>query len=526
MGSSLVAPLRNPRSRRNLMNRLLLLLASALLASCAFCPPQAPPPVCAPAAFKEGSGNWKTAEPGDGAPRGDWWSVFEDAQLDGLLRGVEVSNQSLQAAAARAEGAAALLQSSRLAFLPTINASASLTRNKSGALGGASNANALNVRTPGVRDIQSVSFSSNWELDLWGRLSHSARAATADHQALVADSWSLLLSLQASAARTYFELRAAGAEEAVLKRQEASLATSLQLTRNREAQGIASGSDVALAETQLATTQAALQEVALRRSTLEHALATLVGCAPAAFHLAPGDLAGRVPRIPAALPSTLLERRPDISAAERRVAAANERIGVAKAAFFPVFNLSADTGWRALADGGLAALFTEANNFWALGADAALAILNSGRRIAAKKQAEAAWREEVANYRQTALTAFQETEDALATLRILAQEGRIQAEAVRAAQESVRIAGNQYEAGTLDYLNVVVAQTALLNAERAAVDIQARRLTAMVALVTALGGSWEGVEPVPVPCRVAAVKPGTVGRRPPAQGGVSGGAAE
>lgn len=469
------------------LSALVLLLTPA----CSFCPREQPPPIAAPAGFKESPASWQNARPADDQPRGDWWALFRDPHLDCLLTAVDDGNQSLQAAVARADQAAALLDSTRLAFLPTINAQASITRNKSGSLGGASNANALNVREPGVRDIQSVSFTSNWEIDLWGRLRRSARAATADFQATQADALSLLLSLQAEAARTYFLYRAAGAEEQTVQSQAESLATSLQLTRNREAQGIASKADVALAETQLATTRAAFQEVVLRRVTLEHALAVLTGQAPADFSVSPGKLPPRIPAAPAALPSTLLERRPDVAGAERRVAAANERIGIANAAFFPVLSLSADTGWRALADGGLAALFTPANNYWALGADAALAILNSGRRIAAKRQAEAAWVETVADYRQTVLTGFRETEDALATLRILATEARIQEEAVRASRESVRIALNQYKAGTLDYLNVVVAQTAALNAERAAIGLQGRRLNAVVDLVTALGGSWE-----------------------------------
>lgn len=468
------------------------LLSSTLLASCSFSPVEQPPPIAAAMTFKEGPVNWKTAEPSAAEPRGDWWRIFHDGELDALMRAVEDANQSLEASIARADQANAVLAATKLAFIPTLGGNLSITKSKSGAFGGSSYGTATGASGAGTgtRDIQSFALNSNWELDLWGRLRHQARAAHADFEAAIEDTEALRLSLQANAARTYFLLRAAEAEEQSLRREAASLTTSLQLTRNREAQGIASKSDVALAETQLASTQAAMQEAILRRATLFHALAVLAGRTPADFRLPAGKLESRVPSPPPALPSTLLERRPDVAAAERRVAAANERIGAARAAFFPVLSLSADTGWRALADGGFAALFSSANNFWALGANAAFSVLDSGRRIAARNQTEAIWRETVAAYRQAVLTGFQETEDALANLRILAAEALHQTEAVRASRESVRIATNQYEAGTLNYLNVVVAQTAALNSERAAIDVQARRLNAVVNLVTALGGCW------------------------------------
>ena len=478
----------------------LLFLPILFAVGCSFSPKPQPPVVAAPTAFKQGSIEWKTARPADHEPRGNWWEVFKDPALDALLEKVASSNQSLEAAVARADQAAAMLVSTRLAFLPTLNANASITKSKSGAFGGSSYNDSTGSgggASAVPRNIQSVTINSSWEIDLWGRMRHAAKAATANYEASESDATALLLSLQANAARTYFLFRAAGAEEKSLKGQAESQATSLEITRNREAAGQASRSDVALAETQLATTQAAMQEAVLRRATLENALALLAGCAPADFSVPSGQLTTRVPRVPAAVPSTLLERRPDIAAAERRVAAANERVGVARAAFFPTLTLTGNTGWRALADGGLAALITSANNFWALGAQGALAVLNSGQRIAAKRQAEASWREMVADYRQTALNGFRETEDALATLRILAAESRNQEEAVRASQESVRIASNQYKAGTLNYLNVVIAQTAALNAERAAIDVQARRLTATVDLIAALGGGWREVSPCP-----------------------------
>lgn len=444
-----------------------------------------------PAAFKEAApvpAGWQIAQPADHLPRGDWWAAFQDRELDVLLREVASSNQSLQAAIARAEQTEALLGAAKMAFLPTLNANGGLTRNKSGSLGGAGNANALNVRGPGINDIQSLTFSSNWEVDLWGRLRHGAKAVKADVEAAHGDVESARLSLTARAARSYFALRAADAQMSSLARQVEGLEKSLRLTRNREAQGVASRADVALAETQLANTRASLHQTRAQRATLEHALAVLAGRAPADFALAPAGLAARAPGLPDATPSTLLQRRPDVASAERRVAAANERIGVARAAFFPVLNLGADTGWRGLADGGLAALIVKEANFWALGADVAYAVLDSGRRLAAKRQADAEWRETAANYRQTVLDAFQETEDALSNLRILADQARAQDDALRASREGLRIATNQYEAGTLIYLNVVIAQAAVLDAERDSIALQAARLNAAVDLITALGG--------------------------------------
>jgi NodT family efflux transporter outer membrane factor (OMF) lipoprotein len=398
---------------------------------------------------------------------------------------VEISNQSLQSAAARAEATAALLTSAKMAFLPTLDADAAALRSKSGSQGGSTNPNSLTNRGSGLQNSRSVAFASVWEADLWGRLRHGAKAATADVQAAQADVQSTLLSLQAQAAQTYFSLRAADAQKRLLKGEVANYQKSLDLTRNREAQGVASNADVAQAETQLANARVALIELGVERATLEHALATLTGRPPAAFDLKEGVLASSIPSPPAASPSMLLERRPDVAAAERRVAAANERIGAARAAFFPRLLLNADTGWR-----GAANIFTPSNNFWSLGVDVAESLLDSGQRIAAKAQADATWKETVAGYRQTVLTALQEAEDALATLRVLAEAAVAQDDAVRAARENERIAKNQYLAGTLSYINVAVAQTAALTAERNSIDLQSRRLNATVALIKALGGGW------------------------------------
>jgi NodT family efflux transporter outer membrane factor (OMF) lipoprotein len=468
------------------MKRLALPSLLFFVSGCNFVPPHQAPKMDVPARFKESEG-WKVAKPADTAPRGAWWSIFHDSELDAIMRSIEVSNQSLQAAAARAEQTAALLKASKMAFLPTATVNSSFTRSKSGAGGGSSNINSLTSGGGGAsaRNIYSTSGSMNWEMDLWGRLRHGAKAAVADAEAANADVESLKLSLQAQAAQAYFSLRASEAQRQLLEREVANYQKSLDLTKNREAQGVATKADVAQAQTQLASNRANLIETGVQRATFEHALAALTGKAPADFSLKQGDLTAHIPSLPSSTPSSVLQRRPDIAAAERRVAAANERLGAARAAFFPSLSLSADTGWRGLTD-----IFTKSNNFWSLGADTAEAILDSGKRIAQKEQAMATWKEMTAEYRQTALTAFQEAEDQLSTLRILAEETVAQDDAIKAARENERIAKNQYEAGTLSYLNVATAQAAALSAERNAIDLRARRLAATVALVKALGGSW------------------------------------
>ncbi len=457
------------------------LILSGLIAAgsgCAFTPKKQAPTMEIPADFKEGKG-WKVAKPSAHEPRGEWWTIFHDSELSAILKAVNVSNQSLQSAAAVAEQTAALLKGAKLALLPTAGLDASDTRSK------ASAGNSVVARSFGVQDSRTVSGSASWEMDIWGRLRHGASAAKGDLQAALANVESLRLSLQLQAAQAYFSLRAVDAQKRLLSGEVASFQKALDLTRNREAQGVASAADVALAETQLATTRVALIDLDVQRATLEHSLAALTGRAPAAFDLKRGRLPTTIPSWPASTPSALLERRPDIAAAERKVASANERVGAARAAFFPTIALSASNGWL-----GFAELFAKSNNFWSLGASAAYSLLDSGQRIAAKAQADAVWKQTVADYRQTVLSAMQSTEDALATLRILARESVAQEEAVHAARTSERITMNQYVAGTVSYINVTTAQAAALAAEINAINLQSRRLNATVALITALGGGW------------------------------------
>jgi NodT family efflux transporter outer membrane factor (OMF) lipoprotein len=469
---------------KNLL-RLAAIWIAVLSGGCNFTPQFRPPDMDVPPHFKEGRG-WTVAKPAAHLPHGRWWSMFHDPELDAILRDIEVSNQSLQSAVAKAEAVAALLKAATMALLPTLDVSGTATRSKSGAQGGSTNPDALSSnRGSGMQNSRSITFASMWEIDLWGRLRHAARAATADAQAAQGDVQSTLLSLQTVAAQNYFSLRAADAQKSLLEGEVKNYQGAVDLTKNRYELGVDSGIEVAQAETQLANAKVSLIEVGVQRATLEHGLATVTGRAPAAFGLKDKDLTSTVPPPPAAAPSTLLERRPDVSAAERRVAAANERVGEARAAFFPTLTLSGDTGWRGLTD-----LISKSNNFWSIGAEVAEPILDSGKRIAAKEQADANLKGAVADYRQTVLSGLQEAEDALSTLRILAAETMAQEEAVRAARESERISINQYKAGKLSYINVAVAQAQSLAAESNLINIRSRRLSATVSLIKALGGSW------------------------------------
>lgn len=427
-----------------------------------------------PAEYKE-SGIWKHANPSAHVPRGEWWDVFHDGELDSLIRRVNVSNQSLRSAVATAEEAAALLKSAKLSLTPTLDAAGGVTRSGGGSGSGASSRGTS----------QNAGLVFGWELDLWGRLRHQARGTYADAEAAASDVESLKLSLQAQTAQAYFALRGVDAERDLIESQIEGYRKSLDLTKNRYAEGVASRGDVAQAESQLASAQASAIDLGVQRATLEHSLAVLAGLPPSALSLGKRTLAERVPRVSPGMPSRLLERRPDIASAERRVASANERIGAAKAAFFPALSLDAAGGWR-----GSSGLFTSPNRYWSLGPTLASPILDRGQRLAEKAQADASYDRTVADYRQAVLTAMQETEDALSTLRILEQEAAVQKDAVRAARESERITLNQYKAGTASYLNVVIVQAAALNAERTSIQLQARRLNAAVSLIQALGGGW------------------------------------
>ena len=461
--------------------------AAMLLSGCMLGPNYARPETEAPAAYKEAQG-WKTAQPRETEPRGPWWTVFNDPQLDALLGQVGVSNQTIKAAEARVREARALTQQAQAAYFPIVTANASATRGGGRAtIGGSTDVSGGGVGGA-VRNSYNVSLDVNWEIDLWGRVRRTVEAGEATAQASLADLEAAKLSAQAQLAEDYFLLRAQDAQIRLLTETVDAYQKSLQLTRNQYAVGVAARADVAQAETQLKSTQAQALDAGVQRAQLEHAIAVLLGKAPANFSIAPEPVATTFPPIPLGLPSELLERRPDIAAAERRTAAANAQVGVAEAAFFPSLTLSATGGFQSSV---LSQLFTLPSRYWSLGPALAATIFDAGLRRAQTAQAMATYDENVANYRQTVLAGFQEVEDNLAALRILEQEAAVQDEAVKSARESLTITLNQYRAGTANYLAVVVAQAVALSNERTALTILARRLTASVTLIKALGGGWD-----------------------------------
>ena len=440
-----------------------------------------------PAAFKEAQG-WKVAQPRDDAPKGNWWEAFADPDLDRLVAEVDVSNQTVQAAAARVREAQAATEAARSALFPAINLNATALRTSRGATSNTT----TNTTTQSVTNSYNAALDLSWEIDLWGRIRRGIEASETSAQASAADLAAAQLSMQALLAQDYLTLRVQDAEIVLLRDTVAGYERSLTLTRNQYAAGIVGRGDVAQAEAQLAATQAQEQDATIQRAQLEHAIAVLVGKAPAELSIAPRPLVAVFPQTPVMVPSELLERRPDIAAAERRTASANAEIGVAQAAFYPALSLGATGGVQSSVIGSLLSLPAR---YWSIGPSIAQAIFDAGLRQAQKQQAIATYDETVANYRNTVLTGFQEVEDNLAALAILEREAALQDAAVKAARESVTIAQNQYKAGTTTYLTVVVLQAAALNNERTALSILARRLTASVGLIKALGGGWNASAP-------------------------------
>lgn len=445
------------------------------LAACSPGPDYTRPDVETPAVFKE-AGRWKPAAADGIAVDEQWWKVFGDPLLDALEEQVAVDNQNLKAAEAQYRSALAAVESARSGFLPSASLSGSRTR--------AVAASTTSTPAP-VTTTYSLSASATWELDVWGRIRRGVESAEAKLEASAADLAAARLSAQALLAQSYAQLRATEAQIELLARTQEAYQRFLTLTRNRLAAGVASPLDVAQAETQLATAETQALDAENQRAQLEHAIAVLAGKPPGAFAIAPGAKLPAVPPVPALLPSSLLENRPDIAAAERRMAAANAQIGVASSAYFPVLDLNGSLGYRNSALSGLTAL---PNRFWSLGPALALTLFDGGARSAAVSQAGAAYDQAVATYRQAVLTAFQEVEDNLAAAHLLRQEADTQARALAAARRSREIAENQYKAGIASALNVVTAQTAELSAEINTLNIASRRLLAAVQLLKNAGG--------------------------------------
>jgi len=456
---------------KHLCSSVFICGSALFLSACAVGPNYTKPDVEVPATYKELEG-WKIAEPKDAVPKGKWWEIFNDPILNGLAEQVNVSNQELKAAEARYRAARSQVQVARSALFPTLGVSASADRVK--------RADAPAVTTG------AVTLDASWEIDLWGRVRRSVEAAEAGQQASAADLEAARLLLQAEVATNYFQLRVTDVAKELLDDAVKNYERNYQLTQNRYAAGVAAKAEVVQAEAQLRSTQAQAIDVNASRATLEHAVAVLIGKPPSTFTIEKVPFHVKVPEIPPGLPSTLLERRPDIAAAERRMAAANARIGVAEAAYYPSLDLDARLGFA----GPLSHLFTLPNRTWSLGAALAGTLLDFGGRAGAVSSAEASYDETVANYRQTVLNGFQEVENNLATLHWLAQESDVQVEATRLARESVALTINQYKAGTVSYLAVVIVQASQLNEERTMVQLINRRLAATVALVRAIGGTW------------------------------------
>ena len=461
-------------------------LAALLLGGCMVGPDYTKPSVPMTPIYKEADG-WKVAQPGDHLPRGQWWVILGDPELHALEEQVAAANQNLKIAEARLREARALVRFNRAALFPTISAGVGISSIRDSA-----NRPFLtpNVNTGSSGDLL-FSLDMSYEIDLWGRVRRTVAAARNEAQATAADLETARLSLQAELAMDYFELRAADAQKQLLDATVKAFEAALRLTTNRFQGGAAPKSDVAQAQTQLDTTLAQATDVTVQRAQLEHAIATLIGKPPAAFSLSPRPLDTRPPDIPVGLPSQLLERRPDIAAAERRVAEANEQIGIAKAAYYPTLMLNASVGFEGSSFGNV---LNASSLLWAVGASITQTIFDGGRRRATSDAARAAYDATVAGYRQTTLTAFQQVEDNLAALRILEQEAQQQRRAVESAQQSLQLFTNRYRGGVDNYLQVITAQTVTLSNQRNEIDILRRRMDASVLLVKALGGGWDVAE--------------------------------
>jgi NodT family efflux transporter outer membrane factor (OMF) lipoprotein len=477
-----------------MLRRVAIASVAVLSAACAVGPDYRKPAASVPAAFKEpppagasGPDLWKPAQPKDEAGRGKWWEAFGDPELNALEEQIDVSNQTLALAEAQFRGARAAVRSARADLFPTVTTAPSVTRSSAStsrpvALPGAGRTTTNDFLLPG-------DFS--WEADAWGRIRRNVEGSVAAAQASAADLETVRLSLHAELALDYFQLRGLDAQRLLLDSTVAAYEKALQLTRNRYNQGIVSGVDVAQAQTQLETTRAQATDTRIARAQLEHAIAILVGKPPTDLTLQSRAIDVEQPVFPTGLPSELLERRPDVAAAERRMAAANAQIGVATAAFFPRVLLSASGGWESTV---ASAWISAPNLFWAVGASLAQTLFDAGKRRAVREEAWASYDAAVAAYRGDVLAAFRDVEDSLAALRLLSQEAQEQAVAVAAAERSLELARNRYEGGVTSYLEVVTAQSVALADERVAVDIRTKQLAASVSLAKALGGGCSGSE--------------------------------
>jgi multidrug efflux system outer membrane protein len=473
---------------RNASRLSLPLAALTLLTGCLVGPDyKRPAATTIPAAFAGATNGWKVAQPQAQFPKGNWWEIFGDAKLNELEVQSSAANQQLKAAVQRFAEARAMMDATRAGLFPFLSLSASAVRQQTSA------------NAPGTTTGRAVGHSSTfntltvpldltYEVDLWGRVRRNVESAKAQAQASADDFEAIKLAIQAEVAVDYFTLRAMDSQLAVLRSNVQVFSKSLELTMNRKVGGVATDLDVAQAQTILDTTQAQLPAVALQRARFEHALAVLVGQPASVFRVPERTLATAPPFIPSGVPSELLERRPDISAAERRMAAANANIGVAKAAFFPSVKLNGLAGLESLNAG---TLFSASSGFWAVGPSLNVPIFEGGRLRADLHLAKATYEEVIANYRQSVLSAFSEVEDNLSAQNLLASQYEAQSSALIAARKQLEIANNRYRNGLITYLEVATAQNTVLNVEFATVQLRGQQIVAAVTLVKALGGGWE-----------------------------------
>ena len=470
-------------SRKTAPCLVLLALAVLQLTGCAVGPKYHTPVVQAPPAYKE-VGNWKLAQPNDQSLGGTWWRIFQDPQLDALELEVNVSNQNLKAAEAQYQQARAALRYNRADYYPTLTAGLSGTRTGVSA-----------HRPPPSSIFDGITyndfvlpFTFSYQADVWGRVRKTVESYREQAQASAADLATVNLSMHADLALDYFQARSLDAEEQLLNSTVKQYEQALDLNQSRFDGGIASEVEVEQAKTQLQTTRAAAMDVGVLRAQYEHAVAILIGKPPAEFSLPPLPLTAPPPHIPVSVPSELLERRPDIAAAERRVAAANAQIGVAKSAYYPLISLGGSGGFESSE---ITTLLNGPSGLWSVGLSAVGTIFDVGRRRSLTDQARAAYEVQVAGYRENVLTGFQQVEDHLAAVRILENEAKVQDEAVVAAQNSLNLSVSRYKGGVTSYLEVITAQSAALTDEVTAVNILGRRMANTVLLIQALGGGWD-----------------------------------
>ncbi|MEZ2311864.1 efflux transporter outer membrane subunit [Paraburkholderia sp. RCC_158] len=453
----------------------------ALIGGCSFAPPYQVPPSAVPATFKE-SGAWQQAQPADRVPHGAWWQVYRDPILDDLETRVAAANPDVAAALARHDEAVACLDQARSGLFPTVGAYAQASRARQ-----SDNRPLRGATQPAVYNSATLDIGINYDLDLWGRVRNHAAAGAAAMQASEDDLESLRLSLQASLADAYLNLRGLDEQQQLLADTTETYAHALTLTQSRRKGGIASDLDVSRAQTQLESARASVQDVAARRALYEHAIATLSGTPASQFTLAPASGDSYLPSIPAGLPAALLQRRPDIAAAERRVAQANAQIGVAKAAFFPDISLGLDGGYQSDT---FSPWLAAPNEMWSIGPNLLMTLFDGGRRAAMTREARAKLAENGAKYKGTVLLTFQQVEDNLAQLHYLGDEAAMEDHALAAAKRTLGLSMSRYRDGAVSYLDVVTAQTTELQTHTVALTLRTRRLLASVGLIEALGGGW------------------------------------